>query len=137
MKIKLYSKLLVMVTAVVILVGCSEKQEYAQAVLEEMQRDQDVKDYKIDPAEISDCVVQTTSAKMPGIVPIDPMRKEAYKSYTKMIGMSKSTDMKKTMDELRAAFGSPKGLAEAHSNYAESVVECMSGLVSEGEKPKE
>ena len=44
------------------------------------------------------------------------------------------TDPKKTLDELRTLFGSPKALADAHANYAESVVQCLSGLVTNEEK---
>jgi len=49
--------------------------------------------------------------------------------------MGESTDPKKTMEELRQLFGSPKALADAHANYGESVVECLSGLVTGGESP--
>lgn len=127
----------VLLASLLVLVGCTEKQEYERAVLERMKTDQDVKDYKINPEEMAECVVQTTSGKMPGIMPIDPMRKEAYKNYIKMIELNKSQDPKKTLDELRTAFGSPKGLADAHTNYAESMLNCLSGLVTSTEKPQE
>jgi hypothetical protein len=44
--------------------------------------------------------------------------------------LNTSGDPKKTLEDLRNDFGSPKALAEAHANYAESVVECLSGLVT-------
>lgn len=129
-------KKILLIIAVVSLVGCAERNEYEEAVLERMKTDQDIKDYKIDPEIMTKCVVATSSKKMPGIVPIDPMRREAYKNYVKMIQLDKSNDPKALLDELRTVFGSPKGLAEAHSNYSESVVECVSGLVTNEEKPK-
>lgn len=81
-----------------------------------------------------ECVVVTSSKDMPGMVPIDPERRQAYANYTKMLRLNNSDDPKKTLDELREAFGSPRALADAHANYAESVVECMSGLVTSEEE---
>lgn len=126
---------IILVAVVLLMIGCSEKKEYENAVLEQMKVDQDIKDYKISPENMAECVVQTSSSKMPGLVAIDPTRKAAYKSYIKMLQLNKSTDPNKALEELRAEFGSPKGLADAHANYAESIVECMAGLVTSTEKP--
>ena len=51
----------------VIMAGCAEKQEYEQVVVEQMQVDKDIKDYKIEPEIMTKCVVQTTADKMPGL----------------------------------------------------------------------
>lgn len=114
--------------------GCAEKAEYEQAVLAEMTKEKDIKDYKIEPEKMVECVVVTSSKEMPGLVPIDPQRRQAYINYTKMLKLNTSEDPKKTLEDLRNDFGSPKALAEAHANYAESVVECLSGLVTGGEE---
>jgi len=128
-------KILLLVVAAS-LFGCAERNEYKQAVLEQMKNDQDIKDYKIDPEIMMSCVVDTSAKKMPGLLPIDPERRQAYKNYVRMIQLNKSEDPKALLDELRTAFGSPKDLADAHSNYSESVVECVSGLVTNEERPK-
>lgn len=120
--------------SIVALAGCSEKTEYEQAVLEQMRKEKDIKDYNIDPDEMVQCVVMTSSKEMSGLIPIDPQRKQAYINYTRMLKLNESEDPKKTLDELRKDFGSPKALAEAHANYAESVVECLSGLVTGAEE---
>ncbi len=117
--------------------GCAEKAEYEQAVLEQMKKDQDIKDYKIDPMIMVQCVVDTSSKKMPGLVAFDPARRETYINYTKMLKLYESNDPKKTLEELRNSFGSPKDLADAHANYAESVVECVSSLVAAEEEGME
>ena len=117
------------------LVGCADKNEYEQAILEQMQLEKDIKDYKIDPAVMAQCVVSKSSVNMPGLLPFDPQRAESYRHYVKMLQLNKSADPKKALEELRTDFGSPKGLAEAHANYAESVMECMTGLVT-GEEEK-
>lgn len=116
------------------LFGCAEKNEYKQAVLKQMKNDRDILDYKIDPEVMTNCVVDVTAKKMPGLLPFDPERRIAYRNYMKMIQLNESGDPKSLLVELRTAFGSPKELANAHSNYAESVMECVSGLVTNEEK---
>jgi hypothetical protein len=123
-------KKILVISVVLFMFGCAEKAEYEQAVLEEMTKEKDIKDYKIDPQKMVQCVVATSSKDMPGMVPIDPQRRQAYINYTKMLKLNAAEDPKKTLENLRDQFGSAKALAEAHANYAESVVECLSGLVT-------
>ena len=119
---------------ILFLSGCADKENYQQAVLEQMKAEQDVKDYKIDPEMITKCIVDTSTPKMPGLFAFDPDRLTAYRNYVKMLTLQKSKDPKKTMEELRTAFGSPKALAEAHTNYTESMMECISAVLIEKEK---
>lgn len=118
----------------VMLAGCSEKEDYKAAVLEQMKTDKDIKDYGISPETMTNCVIDSTSNNMPGLFILDPARRLAYKNYTKMLSLNKSPDPKKTLSELRSDFGDPKKLADAHSNYTESVVECMSSQVTSTEE---
>jgi hypothetical protein len=122
-------KRLLLVIMVMAIHGCSEKKEYAEAVLEEMKAEKDIKDYKIEPEKIRDCVVETSAQKMPGLGAIDPSRRLAYKNYTKMLQIKSSSDPKKSLEELRAEFGSAKNLADAHANYIESMLACMENLI--------
>lgn len=128
-------KKIILFTILLLVMGCADQQQYEQAILEQMQLEKDIKDYKINPEEMSKCVVSKSSTKMPGLFPFDPIRAATYKNYVKMLQLSKSSDAQKALEELRVDFGSPKGLADAHANYAESVMECMSGLVT-GEEEK-
>lgn len=130
-------KILLISMAALLATACAEKSEYEAAVLEDMKQEQDVKDYKIDPELMADCVIETTREKMPGFYDLDPYRRQAYKNYTKMLKLSKSTDPKKTLDELRQDFGSPKGLAEAHSNFTESMMNCYSAVMARSEPSEE
>ena len=127
-------KIIVLIGLVGLITGCAEKEEYENSVLEQMKIDRDISDYKISPENMTECVVETSSKKMPGLVAIDPTRKMAYKNYTKMLKLNQSQDPKKTLEELRVDFGSAKELAAAHANYSESIVECMSGLVTSSEE---
>lgn len=127
-------KLLLISLSALLLPACADKNQYEQAVLEQMKKEQDIKDYKITPEYMTKCVVETTSQNMPGIFALDPKRLMAYRNYTKMLTLTKSADPKKTLDELRTDFGSAKDLAEAHTNYTESLMECYSAVISESDE---
>lgn len=127
-------KLLLISLSALLLAGCADKEQYEQAVLDQMQLEKDVKDYKLSPERIAKCIVDTTSKNMPGVFPFDPQRMTAYRNYTKMLTLTSSKDPKKTLEELRNDFGSAKDLAEARTNYTESQVECFSALISETEE---
>ncbi|MFZ2450352.1 MAG: hypothetical protein CTY16_06650 [Methylobacter sp.] len=122
-----------------LLTACADKDQYQAAVLahiekdQKLQEEQHLKDYKIEAARLAKCVVDTSGNKMPGIFPFDPTRLTAYRHYTKMLTLSASPDPKKTLEELRTDFGSGKALAEANSNFTESMLECYSAMVSETE----
>ncbi|MGZ4957094.1 MAG: hypothetical protein ACXV8Q_18495 [Methylobacter sp.] len=128
-------KLLLISLSALLLSGCADKKQYEETVLEQMQLEKDIKDYKLSPERMAKCVVDTTSNNMPGIFAFDPKRLTAYRNYTKMLTLSSSKDPKKTLEELRNDFGSAKELAEAHSNYTESQMDCLSALIGESEEP--
>ena len=127
-------RIIILSVSAILLTGCADKQQYEAAILEEMNKEVDIKDYKIAPEYMAKCVFEKTSEKMPGLVPFDPERLQAFRNYTKMLTLAKSADPKKTLDELRVDFGSPKAFAEAHANYTESLVECYTAVISESEK---
>lgn len=122
-----------LIAATFLLSACSEQQQYKAAVLAEMQTESDIKDYKLDPEKMADCVVNSTSSNMPGLFPVDPARKKAYLSYTKMLTLKQSKEPQKAMDELRTEFGSAQGLLEARNNYTNSLVECQATLITNTE----
>ncbi|MEI6333043.1 MAG: hypothetical protein WCS87_00660 [Methylococcaceae bacterium] len=127
-------KILLISLSALLLPACADKNQYEQAVLEQMQKEADIKDYKITPEYMTKCVVDTTSQNMPGIFALDPTRLTAYRNYAKMLTLTQATDPKKTLEELRTDFGSAKDLLEARSNYTESLMECYSAVISESEK---
>lgn len=130
-------KYLLIPLCVLLLPACADKAQYEQAVLEQMQKEQDVKDYKIDPQDMTDCVVEGTSQKMPGVFALDPTRLTAYRNYAKMLNVTKSKDPKTELSQLRNDFGSPQALTEAHNNYTGAIVECYSIVISKKEEPEQ
>lgn len=134
-------KILIIGLSALILVACSEKQEYEQTVLALIKNDPDIKSYHLDPERVTDCIVDLSSKKMPGIAPFEPRRTKAYKGYTKMIAIKTSNNPEQVLSELRESFGSARGLADAHRNYAESYLECISSVTTreldDQEEPEE
>ncbi len=129
-------KILLISLTALLLNGCSEKNNYEAAVLEELQREkksQDPKDYSVPVEKMADCIVEKSSENMPGLFAFDPDRLTALRNYSKMLTLPQSADPKKTMEELRNEFGSPKDLATARSNYIESEMECLALFVANTE----
>lgn len=123
-------KILLISLSVLTLVACSEKEQYQQTVLEAVSNDPDIKSYHLDPEAITECIVELSSKKMDGFAPFEPMRKAAYKGYTKMISLKKSEKPEEVLKELQESFGSARGLADAHRNYSESYLECISTITN-------
>lgn len=123
-------KLALISLSVLTLAACSEKDQYHQTIVGLASNDDDVRSYHIDPTIMADCIVDLSSKKMPGTLPFEPRRADAYKGYTKMISLKTSEKPAEVLNELRESFGSAKGLAEAHMNYSESYLECMSTLTN-------
>lgn len=132
----LMKKRILVILSVLMVTACADKQQYEQAVLDEVKKEQEgegTKAYKFDQERMARCVVDTTSKHMPGAFPLDPARMTAYRNYTKMLTLSQSKDPKKTMEELQKDFGSPKALSEAHSNFADAMMNCYSAMSIETE----
>lgn len=127
-------KILPLIAAGILLTACTDQNNYEQAVLEEVKKEKDLQDYKIKPEHMAKCVVDLSSKNMPGVFAGDPSRMEAYRSYTKMLKLSESTDPQKYLAELRTEFGSPKALADAHSNYTQSYMDCIAAIIAESEE---
>lgn len=131
-------KILLSSLLLIILSGCSEKEQFEQAVLKDMQKEQDIKDYKIDPEHMKDCVVERVRNKMPGIFFFDPKRLEAYQLYTEMLGLEEAKDPQQELKKLQENFGGGRGLSIAKGNYSKSVFECIGQMMMQyGEEESE
>ncbi|MGR9086245.1 MAG: hypothetical protein ACU841_04125 [Gammaproteobacteria bacterium] len=129
-------KKVLVVLSVLMVAACADKEQYEQAVLVEIKKEQageGTKGYKFDMERMAKCVVDTTSKHMPGAFPLDPDRLTAYRNYSKMLNLPNSKDPKKTMEELRNDFGSAQALSDAHSNFSEAMLDCYSAMSIETE----
>ena len=114
--------------------ACADQNQYKEAVLVEMQKEQDIKDYKIDPQNMTDCVVDLSSKNMRGLFPFDPARMTAYRNYTTMLTLTQSENPKETLTQLAKDFGSSKALIEARVNYSESIGNCLASILMKTEE---
>lgn len=130
-------KLLFIIICSLLLTACAEKEQYREAVLADMQSEQDLKDYNINPEHMTDCVMDLSGKGMPGAIPIVPDRLIAYRNYTKMLSMKTTQDKQKMLEELRTIFNSPQELLQAHNNYTMSVMDCINAIIMESEPEKE
>ena len=124
-------KLLLFFCSVFLLSACAEKNQFEQAVLEQMQQEQDVKDYHLDPQRMAQCVIDMTSRNMPGFLPIEPRRKNYYIGITKLITLKESDNPGKELQEARGYFDSPKDAMQAMMNYSQNIMECLAALIAE------
>ena len=124
-------KLIFICLSTLLLTGClEEKSEFQQAIFEELKADKDIADYSLDPDEMSRCVFDTASAKMPGFFSFEPQRQPIYAGYTKLIKLKTVDNPEATLKELHKIFGPGDAVAKAQRNYSESVFECFQNLVS-------
>ncbi|MCK4840722.1 MAG: hypothetical protein KAT04_02430 [Methylococcales bacterium] len=130
-------KILLLCASTLFLTACTDKQQYEEAVLAEMQQEKDLKDYKIDPEYMTQCVVELTTKEMPGLFAFDPYRMTAYQNYTKMITMGTVENKQQRLEELRTLFGSPQELTKAHATYTTSVMDCMASIIAKSENKEE
>ena len=144
-------QLALMFFCALLLTGCTdEKNQYEEHVLKLMQTDQDLIDYKLDPEETTNCVVDMSGKNMIGFVSWDPRRAPIYLAYTRLIQFKLSlttlsnqeekntqTDPRNELNELREIFGSAKALADAHRNFSDSVFGCFESLTSKTDPDSE
>ena len=124
-------KIILISLSALLLTGCfEEKEQFQLAVFEELKNDQDILDYNLDADEMSHCVVDTVSKKMPGFFTFEPQRQPIYAGYTKLIKLKSADKPQGDLKELREIFGPGDAVAKAQRNYSESVFVCYQNLVS-------
>lgn len=121
-------KIYIITLSALLLIACSEQQEYKQIVRQQISNDPDIQSYHLDVEKITHCIVDLSSKKMPGFVPFEPIRKATYKGYSKMLAIKTSEKPAEFLAELHQIFGSKKALADAHRNYSKSYFECISTM---------
>ncbi len=122
-------KIILLTLLATALSGCADRDQYEQAILIDIDKDQDIKDYKLGVEDMASCIVEQSAKNMPGMFPLDPDRMMAYRNYAKMLTLKESEDPQKTLEELKVSFGSAKAMSDAHNNYTQSVMSCVETLV--------
>lgn len=127
------SKTTLLVLLVLLLGGCDAQKQalgLREAVLAKLKDDPDLKDYKLDPATVADCVVKAISDDAPGI-PGDPRRETYFAAYTHMLSVNNPAEAEKTLETYKEFFGSQQGVREAALKVTDHIMTCMGEAIEE------
>jgi hypothetical protein len=119
-------KLLIAIFAGSLLVGCSGKEQTGlkEALIAKYKDDQDLKDYKLTPEEVADCMVREISDSLPGF-PGDPRRERFFEAYARFVSVKSPGDAEKAITDYQDLFGSAKQAREAAVNVTDHLMTCM------------
>jgi hypothetical protein len=127
---------ILMLAATLLLAGCDRgKSGLEQALAENFRDDQDLKDYKIDPDEMAECVADEIAGSIPGL-PGAPQRKAYFEAYTKMIKVTTNDqDPQQVLEENQEVFGSIRKAREAAFSVTAHILDCIGTLVEQQGAP--
>jgi hypothetical protein len=131
-------KILTVFVAALILTACGnskEQQDLKQVLTEKFKDDSDLKDYKLKPEDIADCVVANITEDAPP-VPGDPKRIRYFEAFTKFASVKSPADLEKAVKDYQDIFGGPKEAYAAANNVTDYIMSCM-GLAIEKATPAE
>ncbi len=129
-------KILTVLVAAFILTACGnskEQQDLKQVLTEKFKDDSDLKDYKLKPEDIADCVVANITEDAPP-VPGDPKRIRYFEAFTKFASVKSPADLEKAVKEYQDIFGGAKETYAAANNVTDYIMSCM-GLAIEKATP--
>lgn len=125
-------KIIVLLFAALCLTACPGRQEQMnlkEALNAKLQDDPDLKDYKINPSEITDCVVDSIADSLPGL-PGDPRHARYFQAYAKFLSVKSETDIENAMKEFKDLFGSEKAARTAAVGVTDHIMTCMGVAIS-------
>lgn len=130
-------KLVFALLAAAALTGCGrqEKLTLEQALLAKMEADSDLKDYKIDPKDMTGCVLEEIAQSLP-VMPVDTRRGTYYEAYAKFLTITNPQEAQKAIDDAVPLFGSVKEARKAAFSITEHIVSCM-GRLTDQNQPEE
>ncbi|MGX2040742.1 hypothetical protein ACWJKU_11515 [Methylocaldum sp. MU1018] len=117
--------------ATFLLIGCASKEKTTlrEALLAKFKDDSDLKDYKLDPETIADCVVGEISNTLPGFAG-DPRRERFFEAYTRFANAKSPGDAEKAVSDYQQLFGSVKEARHAALSITDHVMTCMGKAVA-------
>ncbi|WP_051331604.1 hypothetical protein [Methylocaldum szegediense] len=123
--------LLIAFLAVFLLVGCTSKEKTSlkEALVAKFKDDADLKDYKLDPATMADCVVGEISDNLPGFG-VDPRREQYFEAFTHFASAASPADAEKAITDYQELFGSVKEARHAAMSITDYVITCMGKVIA-------
>lgn len=115
----------------VALSGCGGegKKSLEQALLDKMKSDTDISDYKLDPQQMADCMLDKITDSLP-LSAAGPSRSEFFDTYARFLTTSNPGDGQKVIDDAAKLFGSVQEARKAALSITEHEMDCISTLVS-------
>lgn len=128
-------KLLIAFCAVVLLAACTTKEKTGlkESLVAKLKDDPDLKDYKLEPDPIADCVVREIVETLPGFAG-DPRRDKFFEAYTRFVNVKTPREAEQSITDYQELFGSAKLAREAATNITNHMMTCM-GLAIEKASP--
>jgi len=128
-------KLLIAFCAVLLLTACTTKEQTGlkESLVAKLKDDPDLKDYKLDPEPIADCVVREIGETMPGFAG-DPRRVKFFEAYNRFVNVKSAHEAEQSIADYQQLFGSAKQAREAATNITNHLMTCM-GLAIEKATP--
>jgi hypothetical protein len=109
--------------------GSSKEQlDLKEALLSKLKDDSDLKDYKLDPSDIADCIVDEITDSLPGIVG-DPRRPRFLEAYAKFIAVKSPSDAEMAAETYKDLFGSAQQAREAGLGVTDYIMSCIGAAV--------
>ena len=105
-----------------------EQMGLKEALVAKLQNDSDLKDYKIEPAEMAECVYQQIADNAPGM-PGDPKRPRYFEAYTKFVAVGSPGDADRAIKEYQDVFGDVKAATNAAMSVTDSIMSCMGSAI--------
>lgn len=131
-------KMMIVIVAALSLTACGtskEQQDLKQILTDKFKDDSDLKDYKLNPEDIADCVVANISQDAPPI-PGDPKRDRYFAAYTQFAAAKSPTDAEKAVKDYQDVFGGLKEARAAANTVTDHIMSCM-GKAIEKATPEE
>jgi len=131
-------KIMTALVVAALLTACGqskEQQDLKQVLTEKFKDDSDLKDYKLKPEDIADCVVGNISQDAPPI-PGDPKRERYFAAFTKFAAAKSASEAEQAVKEYQDLFGGIKEAHAAANTVTDHIMSCM-GLAIEKATPAE
>jgi len=121
------NKIYIAVLFAVVLAACSESKEQLdlrQALTAKLAEDSDLKDYKLDPAQVADCIVNEIADNVSAL-PGHPPRQQVLEAYAKFVSVNSPGDAQKAVDQYKDLFGGVKESQSAAMQVTDYIMDCM------------
>lgn len=119
-------KITLIVLVALLTAACAKKEKTGlrEVLVARFSDDQDLKDYRLDPGEVADCVIDEISSSLPGFAG-DPRRAEFFSAYERFLNVKSSQDAEAAISDFERLFGSRQRAREAALGITDHIMTCM------------